>query len=238
MVTPATLFLSSFTRSSWTRILAARDSIRGRPCSERSAKPRAPAMIYDKLDSEAAEAPLTQIGIDTRAGVGTTAAGGSPSQATLVNESSGWVAARGLQYLDLALGPYTLPLPLSLASADVSDCGTRSSSSEAATTGSHRQPESSTKRGSSEQERPQGPLPDAEKRIPLAWKTVDRVLDLNLWRLRNARQKKGKRTRIDSDADDDLEDEFELEKKSVRDGLVEPIGVFSETRRLGESYAP
>ncbi|KAF7310762.1 SNF2 family DNA-dependent ATPase [Mycena chlorophos] len=95
--------------------------------------------------------------------------------------------------------------------------------------------QSSTKPGSSEQERPQGPLPDAEKRIPLAWKTVDRVLDLNLWRPRNARQKKGKRTRIDSDADDDLEDEFELEKKSVREGLVEPSGVFSETLADWES---
>jgi hypothetical protein len=63
---------------------------------------------------------------------------------------------------------------------------------------------------------PLGATPDAERRIPLAWKTIDRVLDVLLWRptkrkdnqLKKKTQgkRKGKKT-VPSSSDDDDEDE-------------------------------
>ena len=50
----------------------------------------------------------------------------------------------------------------------------------------------------------QGPLsinafPDAEQHIPLAWKTVDRILDVLLWRRKSNDKARNKTTRVDSD---------------------------------------
>ncbi|KAI0830534.1 P-loop containing nucleoside triphosphate hydrolase protein [Trametes gibbosa] len=48
--------------------------------------------------------------------------------------------------------------------------------------------------------------PDAERKIPPAWKTVDRVLDILLWRPRKASKGKDKKSRVEStDNDDDSE---------------------------------
>jgi hypothetical protein len=66
-----------------------------------------------------------------------------------------------------------------------------------------------------------GPLPslDAERRIPPAWKTVDRVLDALIWSPRDQRSKANKRkkekratadTATTSDAQREWDDAFEL----------------------------
>ena len=44
--------------------------------------------------------------------------------------------------------------------------------------------------------------PDAEKRIPPAWQTVDRVLDIRLWRPNKAVRGKGKKARVDDSGDE------------------------------------
>jgi chromodomain-helicase-DNA-binding protein 4 len=71
---------------------------------------------------------------------------------------------------------------------------------------------------SDETQGPPPPLPDAESRIPLAWRTIDRVLDIRLWdparRKRTQKQKKiaarrrggtGKWKRVESDDGDDID---------------------------------
>ncbi|KAJ7492793.1 SNF2 family DNA-dependent ATPase [Mycena latifolia] len=89
--------------------------------------------------------------------------------------------------------------------------------------------------------RPQDATPDAERRIPPAWKTVDRVLELLLWRPRRSkRQKKGPpkkgkgkgKRRIDSDEDsiDAEEDaEAEAERAAAFDYGEQPSSVFTES---------
>lgn len=73
---------------------------------------------------------------------------------------------------------------------------------------------SSTKPGINTPSLPQDAIPDAERRIPPAWKTVDRVLDVLLWHPRRRtgkskkhQSKKGKRKvqRIESDDESDEE---------------------------------
>ncbi|KAI0375223.1 hypothetical protein BV20DRAFT_1110377 [Pilatotrama ljubarskyi] len=53
-----------------------------------------------------------------------------------------------------------------------------------------------------EQSSPLFPNPDAERKIPRAWKTVDRVLDIRLWRPRKAVRGKAKKGRVESDEED------------------------------------
>ncbi|KAJ7654999.1 SNF2 family DNA-dependent ATPase [Mycena polygramma] len=82
--------------------------------------------------------------------------------------------------------------------------------------------------------RPQDPTPDAERRIPPAWKTVDRVLDLLLWRPRRKQQKKkgkGKaKRRIDSDdVSSGSEDEDAKERAAAFDYGEQPSPLFTES---------
>ncbi|KAI9057725.1 hypothetical protein FKP32DRAFT_1597935 [Trametes sanguinea] len=60
--------------------------------------------------------------------------------------------------------------------------------------------------------------PDAERKIPPAWKTVDRVLDIRLWRPPRSSKKKGKKKRVgtDEEADDDNADDFEVVRERER----------------------
>lgn len=77
--------------------------------------------------------------------------------------------------------------------------------------------ESSTKPGTTSPALPNQPCPEAERRIPVAWKTIDRVLDLQLWcpdgrkaSRKNKVAKKGKgknKRRVVSDDEEEEEDE-------------------------------
>ncbi|CAK5279999.1 unnamed protein product [Mycena citricolor] len=69
-----------------------------------------------------------------------------------------------------------------------------------------------------------GPLPDAEQRIPPAWKTVDRVLDVVMWTPPTSK-KKGKtstKQRIDSDEDEDEDKDLVLERNAAYDQGRQP----------------
>jgi hypothetical protein len=75
-------------------------------------------------------------------------------------------------------------------------------------------------------------MPDAERKIPLAWKTVDRVLDLLLWRPHRSQpkgRKKGKaRRRVDDDSDE-AEDEVEAQREAAFVHGEQPGALFTET---------
>ncbi|KAJ3512355.1 hypothetical protein NLJ89_g3566 [Agrocybe chaxingu] len=78
------------------------------------------------------------------------------------------------------------------------------------------------------------PLPDAERRIPPAWKTVDRVLDVLLWRRgskKSAGKKKLKRPIALSSDDDDNDDEEEMKEVAsvVFEKGQQPPDSFTET---------
>ncbi|KAF7339801.1 Chromatin remodeling factor mit1 [Mycena venus] len=86
--------------------------------------------------------------------------------------------------------------------------------------------------------RPQDSTPDAERRIPPAWKTVDRVLDLLLWRPRRKQQKKAskkgkgkakRRIESDDDGSDSEEDAAAQERVAALDEGEEPSSVFTES---------
>ncbi|KAJ7042418.1 SNF2 family DNA-dependent ATPase [Mycena alexandri] len=72
--------------------------------------------------------------------------------------------------------------------------------------------------------RPQDPIPDAERRIPPAWKTVDRVLDVILWRPRR-KQAKGKASKAKAkrriDSDDDSSGSEDDEQANERDAAFD-----------------
>ncbi|TDL28199.1 hypothetical protein BD410DRAFT_739739 [Rickenella mellea] len=86
------------------------------------------------------------------------------------------------------------------------------------------------------------PLPDAEKRIPLPWQTVDRVLDVLLWhpkkgshkkhpRKRNGKQKRVVNVDEESDriSEDDLGDEIKAEYRFVFEKGEQPSDDHTET---------
>jgi chromodomain-helicase-DNA-binding protein 4 len=113
---------------------------------------------------------------------------------------------------------------------------------------------------SEEEQGPSPALPDAERRIPLAWCTIDRLLDVRLWDpagpKRTHREKKAKtrqsrrparRKRLDSDDEDDTEmdDEddprAEAELAAARELGEEPSQEYLETvdqweQRTGDSF--
>ncbi|KAF8898923.1 SNF2 family N-terminal domain-containing protein [Infundibulicybe gibba] len=103
---------------------------------------------------------------------------------------------------------------------------------------------SSTKPGTSTPGLPQDPIPDAERRIPIAWKTIDRLLDVLLWSPKRRKVKKrGKRGNIeiqlvDSDEDEDGTSEgFQL----ALDQGIQPDPSFTESiidweTRTGEEF--
>ncbi|KAJ6627101.1 SNF2 family N-terminal domain-containing protein [Mycena sp. CBHHK59/15] len=105
--------------------------------------------------------------------------------------------------------------------------------------------DSSVKPGGSSKSptRPQDAVPDAERRIPPAWKTVDRVLDLLLWRPRRAKAKtqkrthkkgkgQGRRVETDDESDEAEEDEAEAQRAAAFDQGEQPSTLFTES--LGE----
>ncbi|KAJ7630765.1 SNF2 family DNA-dependent ATPase [Roridomyces roridus] len=87
--------------------------------------------------------------------------------------------------------------------------------------------------------RPESGMPDAERRIPPAWKTVDRVLDVYLWQSPSANKKKkaaakGKRKnnrRIESSAEtsDAEDDQLEEQRTAAYDEGVQPSRDFIES---------
>jgi hypothetical protein len=99
---------------------------------------------------------------------------------------------------------------------------------------------SSTRPESEQRDEPAKPLPDAEARIPLSWRTVERVLDVRFWvpdgrrearRLKKLKYQrgKGKRKRIESDSDDEEEAEIEAERLAARMMGEEPSDDLLET---------
>ena len=88
-------------------------------------------------------------------------------------------------------------------------------------------------------------LPDAERRIPLPWKNVDRVLDIVLWRptrLNQASRRRGRRIFFKGDDDDD-DDDFSNEdddrirfSKLIFDQGEEPPAHLIETVKEWETH--
>ncbi|KAF9527780.1 SNF2 family N-terminal domain-containing protein [Crepidotus variabilis] len=82
---------------------------------------------------------------------------------------------------------------------------------------------------------PAAAMPDAERRIPLHWKTVHRVLDVNLWRIPVKKGKpsastKRKQQKVLLPSEDDEEDEEEaLQKKYVFDHGEQPAADYTKT---------
>ncbi|KAG6885407.1 hypothetical protein C0993_002140 [Termitomyces sp. T159_Od127] len=87
---------------------------------------------------------------------------------------------------------------------------------------------------------PRDPLADAEHRIPLAWKTIDRLLDVLLWRTqrhhsKRKQQKKGKgkqsSTSVDSadDSEDELDEDIREEREIAYDRGEQPSDDLLET---------
>lgn len=68
-------------------------------------------------------------------------------------------------------------------------------------------------------------LPDAERRIIPAWKTVDRVLDVLLWVKEDKKKNRAKRLqrRVDSDDDVDMDDDLPAELRPVFEEGEAPI---------------
>ncbi|KAK7064375.1 chromatin remodeling factor mit1 [Favolaschia claudopus] len=93
--------------------------------------------------------------------------------------------------------------------------------------------------------RPQDPHPDAERRIPPAWKTVDRVLDILLWCPRKKPQKKAakkgkskaKRRVETEDGGTSEEEESIRERNAALDDGEEPSSLFTESLEEWEARA-
>ncbi|KAF8519115.1 P-loop containing nucleoside triphosphate hydrolase protein [Hysterangium stoloniferum] len=88
---------------------------------------------------------------------------------------------------------------------------------------------SSTRPESEQREEPAKPLPDAEARIPLAWRTVDRVLDVRFWvpdgrrqALQHKRSKSRKGKGRDKSVIKQVEAEIEAERIAARMTGEEP----------------
>uniref|UniRef100_A0A0W0FGI3 Putative SNF2 family DNA-dependent ATPase n=1 Tax=Moniliophthora roreri TaxID=221103 RepID=A0A0W0FGI3_MONRR len=108
--------------------------------------------------------------------------------------------------------------------------------------------ESSIQPGSKTSRLPHAPLPDAESRIPLPWKTVDRVLDIQLRRplSRQNSKKKGAKKRVktkvviesETSEDEESQDAYEAAYNYSEEpqGYTETLGEFEkrEGRPFGE----
>ncbi|KAI0756774.1 SNF2 family N-terminal domain-containing protein [Daedaleopsis nitida] len=64
--------------------------------------------------------------------------------------------------------------------------------------------------------------PEAEKKIPPAWRTVDRVLDIRLWRPQKLEKGRGKKTRVESSDDGDGDQVSAKIRDIARDHGEEP----------------
>ncbi|KAG6830296.1 hypothetical protein H0H92_001374 [Tricholoma furcatifolium] len=82
---------------------------------------------------------------------------------------------------------------------------------------------SSTKPGDGSASFPQDAIPDAERRIPAAWKTVDRLLDIFLWRSRSKKNRpngnvRGKnKPKVIVASSDESENEFDEDVQEQRE---------------------
>lgn len=77
---------------------------------------------------------------------------------------------------------------------------------------------------------PSEPMPDAERRIPLPWKTVHRVLDVLLWRRRDKKggtKGKNKRTIESSDEEGD-DDPYAVERRITFEKGEQPSSDFTQ----------
>ncbi|GLB35984.1 putative class II histone deacetylase complex subunits 2 and 3 [Lyophyllum shimeji] len=95
---------------------------------------------------------------------------------------------------------------------------------------------------------PRDALPDAERRIPLAWKTIDRILDVLLWHPRRGlpKARKGKRkgkqkATVIEDSDEELEPAVQQERDLAFDQGEQPSDDLVETvseweARTGERF--
>lgn len=75
-------------------------------------------------------------------------------------------------------------------------------------------------------------LPDAELRIPVPWKTVDRVLDVLLWRqipLKVKRRPKNKQKKLVLTSDEEEEDNVDDERKLIFDKGEQPPAHLTES---------
>jgi chromodomain-helicase-DNA-binding protein 4 len=74
------------------------------------------------------------------------------------------------------------------------------------------------------------PLPDAERRIPRAWKTVDRVLDVQLFVPQfKPKAKKGKKnSRVDSDEEEEEDEESERQRQAAYEEGEQPDSEYVE----------
>lgn len=92
---------------------------------------------------------------------------------------------------------------------------------------------SSTKPGTTTPSAPQDPAPDAEGRIPPAWKTADRVLDILLWdparRSKKDKKGKGKAKSAGSDSEDEPEEDTQQKRTSLFVDGEEPNSQLTET---------
>ena len=84
-------------------------------------------------------------------------------------------------------------------------------------------------------------LPDAERRIPLAWKSIDRVLDIVLWRPTASKQvshRTGRRmsSRKDDDEDSSTDDERVRLSSLIFDRGEEPPPSLTETVKEWETH--
>jgi hypothetical protein len=84
--------------------------------------------------------------------------------------------------------------------------------------------------------RPDGPIPDAQSKIPLPWKTVDRVLDILLWTPSKGKSRKRKENAgtelVTSSAEspsDGVDPEVERERAAVFEQGEEPSKDYSVT---------
>lgn len=77
-------------------------------------------------------------------------------------------------------------------------------------------------------ESPSGANPDADRKIPPAWKTIDRVLDLLLWAPKKKQKKKSRLVRAGSDPEDLAEVDEEAEATR--------LAVFEEGEQPSDDY--
>jgi hypothetical protein len=77
---------------------------------------------------------------------------------------------------------------------------------------------------------PSGPLPDAEKRIPLPWKTTHRVLDVLLWRpTKTGGSKRAKRRVVEISEDEEVINQYANEKRMTFEKGKEPPADLTQT---------
>ncbi|GJJ09860.1 hypothetical protein Clacol_004084 [Clathrus columnatus] len=90
--------------------------------------------------------------------------------------------------------------------------------------------------GSEGQQGPSGPSPDADRRIPLLWKTVERILDVRIWnplkprkKRRGAQSKSSKKKSVGTDSGSESGPEREQQRTAAYASGAEPDNRFLES---------